>query len=194
MFSVSTAFSSCTEVLVPMAKTQGLGKVHVITGPGKGKTTAAFGLAMRASGQGLRTTIVQFMKCGETTGEVIAAKRLKGLDVHQFGTGRFVDPKNPSKDDRKCAHDALEFARSVLEKGKCDLMILDEVSLAASLGLIDPAEVLEMLKSRANEIEIVLTGRNAPIEFIEYADYVSLIESKKHPYDRGLKARKGIEW
>jgi len=177
-----------------MAKLQGLGKVHVITGPGKGKTTAAFGLALRASGHGVRTSIIQFMKSGETTGEIIAAKRLKGVEVHQFGTGRFVNTKNPSEEDRTCARNALECARSVLEKGRCDLLILDEANFAASIGLVDPEEVLGTLKSRPEGVEVVLTGRDAPIEFIEYADYVSIIESKKHPHDKGLDARKGIEW
>jgi len=171
-----------------------LGKVHIITGPGKGKTTAAFGLALRALGHGLRVHVIQFMKTGETTGEVIAARKLEGLRVEQFGTGRFVDPKAVSDEDRRAATEGLARAKAVVDKGECEMLILDEVNLAVSFGLISAPEVLRVLRDRSKGIEIVLTGRNAPIEFIEYADYVSIIESKKHPFDQGLEARKGIEW
>ena len=171
-----------------------LGKVHVLTGPGKGKTTAAFGLALRAAGHGLRVCIVQFMKTDMTTGESIAAKRIGEIRIVQFGTGRFLDPKNIKDEDRKSANDALRHAKSLLEEGNCDLVILDEINLAASFGLIDPLAVISMLKSRKGGIEIVLSGRNAPKEFVEYADYVSYIDNRKHPFDEGLKARRGIEW
>lgn len=171
-----------------------LGKIHVITGPGKGKTTAAFGLAMRASGHGLKVCVIQFMKTGETTGEVIAAKRLKEVEVVQFGTGKFVDPKALTAEDRTRAREAVGFLGRKLTEGGFDLLILDEVNVAASFGLVDSAEILEILGSRGEEIEVVLTGRNAPMDFIESADYVSIIESRKHPMDQGLKPRKGIEW
>jgi cob(I)alamin adenosyltransferase len=171
-----------------------LGKVHVITGPGKGKTSAAFGLAMRAAGHGLRVHIIQLMKTGETSGEVLSARKLEGIRVEQFGTGRFVDPKGITQADKKAASDALERAQAVIEKGECEMLVLDEVNLAVSFGLLSAAEVLRLLRDRRKGIEVVLTGRNAPIEFIEYADYVSIVESKKHPFDQGLEARKGIEW
>ena len=171
-----------------------LGRVHVITGSGKGKTTAAFGLAMRAAGHGLRVYVIQFMKTGETTGEVMVARKLEGIRVEQFGTGAFVDPKKIDEADRRAAVDALDRARSVLEKGECELLVLDEVNMAVSLGLISAGDVLRLLRDRSKGVEVVLTGRNAPIEFIEYADYVSIIDSKKHPFDQGLEARKGIEW
>ncbi|OGS45010.1 MAG: hypothetical protein A3K76_01575 [Euryarchaeota archaeon RBG_13_57_23] len=171
-----------------------LGKVHLITGPGKGKTTAAFGLAMRALGHGLRVHVIQFMKTGETTGEVLAARKLEGIKVDQFGTGKFVDPREVSDADKKAARDALERAKTVLEKGECELLILDEVNLAVSFGLVSAPEVLRLLRDRSKGVEVVLTGRNAPIEFIEYADYVSIIDSRKHPFDEGLEARIGIEW
>ncbi len=177
-----------------MSKGEGLGLVHVITGPGKGKTTAAFGLALRASGHGLRVCVVQFMKTGQMTGEVIAARHLKGVELRQFGTGRFVDPKNPSQEDRRSAKEGLDFVRKRLSKGGCDLLILDEVSTAVAFGLLESGELLEMLKSRGEGVEVVLTGRNAPLELIEAADYVSIIESKKHPFGAGTGARKGIEW
>ncbi len=172
-----------------------LGRVHVITGPGKGKTSAAFGMAMRASGHGLRVHIIQFMKTGETTGEALAAKKLDGVRVEQFGTGEFIDVREgPSEADRKAAAEALARARSVLTGGECDVLILDEVNFAASAGLITASEVLELLKESMWGVEIVLTGVNAPSEFVEYADYVSVVECKKHPYAKGLSARRGIEW
>jgi len=180
--------------LVWMSGSEGLGKVHLITGAGKGKTTAAFGLAMRAAGHGLKVCVVQFLKTGETTGEVLYARKAGGIEIAQFGTGRFVDQKHIAPEDRSCAKDALRFARDVLTKGDCNMLVLDEVSVAVSFGLISSEEVLSLLRSRKEGTEVVLTGRNAPIEFIEYADYVSIIESRKNPFDDGHAARKGIEW
>ena len=177
-----------------MSREKGFGRVHVITGSGRGKTTAAFGLAMRASGHGYRVCIVQFMKTGETTGEVLGARRLGNVSVHQFGTGRFVDPKKVSDKDRQCAREALGCARKSLTEGECELLILDEVNTAASFGLVRVDEILELLRSPRAGVEVVLTGRNAPKEFIEVADYVSVVENRKHPFEEGLEARKGIEW
>lgn len=171
-----------------------LGRVHLLTGPGKGKTTGAFGLALRAAGHGLRVCIIQFMKTGMTTGESVAVKRIREIRVHQFGTGRFVDPKKITNGDRKSASDALALMKSHLGKPECDLLILDEINLAVSFGLIDPGEVLGALRSRRPGVEVVLTGRNAPQEFIDYADYVSYVDDRKHPFREGLKAREGIEW
>jgi cob(I)alamin adenosyltransferase len=177
-----------------MSASEGLGKVHVITGPGKGKTTAAFGLAMRAAGHGLKVCVIQFMKTGETTGEVLFSRKAGGIEVMQFGTGGFVDPKHITDEDRACMRDALDRARDVLTKGDCSLIVLDEVNTAVSFGLVRSEEMLSLLKSRRDGTEVVLTGRNAPIEFIEYADYVSIIESRKNPFDEGHEGRKGIEW
>jgi cob(I)alamin adenosyltransferase len=168
--------------------------VHVITGPGKGKTTAAFGMALRALGQGFRVCIVQFMKTGEATGEVLASKRLPGLTVRQFGTGNFIDSKNWTDADRSCATDAIRFVRKELESGNCDVLVLDEVNPAVYFGLLDANDVLSLIDSKKGQVEIVLTGRNAPKEFIDRADYVSFIEEAKHPFKTGTLARKGIEW
>jgi cob(I)alamin adenosyltransferase len=172
-----------------------LGRVHVVTGPGKGKTTSAFGLAMRAAGHGLRVCVIQFMKTGDVTGEAITASRLDGIEVVQFGTGNFIDAdRNPTTEDREIARAGLEFARGKLQSDGCSLVVLDEINVIASMGLVGVGEVLEMLRSRRANIEVVLTGRNAPKEFVEFADYVSYIEEIKHPYSNGLKARKGVEW
>jgi cob(I)alamin adenosyltransferase len=171
-----------------------LGKVHVLTGSGKGKTTAAFGLAMRAAGHGLKVCIIQFMKAGETTGEVLSARRLGGIDVAQYGTGWFVDSKHVKDEDRARAREGLEHVRRILSDGSYQLVVLDEVNTVVSFGLLGADEVMDALQSRGRGVEVVLTGRNAPIEFLEYADYVSIIESRKHPFENGLNAREGIEW
>jgi len=171
-----------------------LGKVHVITGPGKGKTTAAFGLALRAAGQGLRVCIIQFMKSGETTGEVRAAKRVKGMQVVQFGTGKIIGPKGPSERDIALAKEAIEYARAKALRKSCEVLVLDEINMAVSLGLLSVQEVLDLISSSSGSVETVLTGRNAPPEFLEIADYVSYIDKMKHPYDKGVRARRGVEW
>mgnify|MGYP002399808138 CR=1 FL=1 len=178
-----------------MTASLNLGKVHVITGPGKGKTTAAFGLALRAAGHGIKVCIVQFMKTGETTGEAISVKNVPGIELVQFGTGRFVDPKRVEPEDRECAGRALARAREVVEGRRCGLLVLDEVNVATAFGLVGSDEVLDLLETaRDAGIETVLTGRNAPLEFIEYADYVSVTDSWKHPFDSEGGPRKGIEW
>lgn len=171
-----------------------LGRVHVITGPGKGKTTAAFGLAMRAAGHGLRVCIVQFMKSGGSTGEVIAAEQLKRVRVAQFGTGKFVGGGGVTEDDRRSARKAVKHALGQATGGKCDLLILDEVNVAAFFGLVSPKDIIDLLEARSEGMEVVLTGRNAPDEFVQYADYVSYIDTVKHPFEKGSSGRKGIEW
>jgi len=171
-----------------------LGRVHVITGPGKGKTTAAFGLGLRAAGHDLRVCIVQFMKSGMTTGEAVSVERIPNIRLYQHGTGRFVDPKKPSEDDRQCAKEAIARVKELLKANTCDMLIMDEVNLAATIGLVDSAEILSLLCARRPGIEVVLTGRDAPQEFVDFADYVSYIDDMKHPFRKGETAREGIEW
>lgn len=177
-----------------MAEDSALGKVHVITGSGKGKTTAAFGLAIRAAGHGYRVCIVQFMKAESNSGELISVSHLKNVEVRQFGPGGFTDPAAPSEADRDAAADALAYAKARLSSGEFQLVILDEVNVAAAFGLVSEDAVLEAVASRAPGVEVVLTGRNAPSRFSEMADYVSDIANRKHPFERGENARKGIEW
>ncbi|UCE80772.1 MAG: cob(I)yrinic acid a,c-diamide adenosyltransferase [Methanobacteriota archaeon] len=171
-----------------------LGRVHVITGPGKGKTTAAFGLAMRAAGHGLRVCVVQFMKSGGSTGEVLAAEQLKRVRVAQFGTGKFVGGNTITKEDQRSARKAVKHALGQATGGRCDLLVLDEVNVAVFFGLISAKEIIDILEARSEGVEVVLTGRNAPDEFIQYADYVSHIDTVKHPFEKGSSGRKGIEW
>jgi len=177
-----------------MAEETTLGKVHVITGPGKGKTTAAFGLALRAAGHGVSVCIIQFMKTGETTGEVLAVGKVPGIEVHQFGTGRFIGPVGATDEDRACAGRALALASEVARKGRCGMLVLDEVNVAADIGLVRAEDVVDILKARRQGLEVVLTGRNAPEAFLDCADYVSVVDSRKHPFDQGTGARMGVEW
>ncbi len=170
-----------------------VGLVHLYTGNGKGKTTAAFGLALRMVGRGKRVLIIQFMK-GRPTGEVIASKKLEPmLEVRQFGTPRFVDPKNPDEESVKRAKEGLELARKAV-KGDYDLVVLDEVNVAVSFGLLDEDEVLEVVRGKDKDVEVVLTGRYAPRSFYEIADYVTEFREVKHPFARGIKAREGVEY
>jgi cob(I)alamin adenosyltransferase len=170
-----------------------LGLMQVYTGEGKGKTTAAFGLALRAWGRGLRVCIVQFMKSGETYGEIVAVRKLKGIDLFQFGTGKWVGREKHTSEDESLAKKALAKAGSALTSGEYDLVILDEVNVATDFGLLTTGEVLDVVRSR-KKVEVVLTGRYAPKEFIKEADLVTEMRVLKHPYDSGVEARPGVEY
>jgi len=173
---------------------KGLGMVHVYTGNGKGKTTAALGLGMRAAGHGFRVLIIQFMKGDIKYGELESAKHIPGFEILQFGRPDFVDKKNPAQVDIDLARKGLEHAREVVKAGKVDLLILDEINVAVEWKLISADDVLDIVKSRPESMEIVLTGRYAPKEFIELADTVTEMREVKHPYMDGVMARKGVEY
>ena len=170
------------------------GLVIVITGNGKGKTTSAFGQALRATGQGYRVCIVQFMK-GRAYGEVLAVQKyLPTIQLLQFGLDSFVMRDNPAPVDVEMARQGLEKAKEVINSGDFDMVILDEINVAMFFGLISPLEVLSVLRKRRTGVEVILTGRNAPAEIIEEADLVTRMVAEKHPYDRGVIARAGIEF
>jgi cob(I)alamin adenosyltransferase len=171
----------------------GLGLLHVYTGEGKGKTTAALGLVLRAWGHGLRICVIQFMKKGEDYGEVKALRKM-GVDIFQFGSGKLVRKGHHCQDDLDCAARALEFSRSVLSSGEYDLVVLDEVNVTAYFDLIPTFEVIGAIRGRDKDVEVVCTGRGAPLELREEADIVTVMTVEKHPYDQGLVARKGIEY
>lgn len=183
-----------------------LGMVHVYTGDGKGKTTASLGLALRAIGNNLRVHMIQFLKSG-FTGEIYSSKKL-GFAIEQFGvdalrerqkhiqefadrTGRFVF--QPDIEEKEAAMQALEHAKKIIKSGDFDLVILDEINCALDKELINLNDVLELVKNHGT-VELVLTGRDAPKELMEAADYVSVVRMAKHPWQRGIKARKGIEY
>lgn len=168
--------------------------VHVYTGDGKGKSSTAFGLALRAWGHGLRVLIIQFIKHTEYSGEFKAVQRLEGIDLRQFGTGKFIGPERITLEDVAAASEGLQYAREMLSGGVYDLVILDELNLAIYFGLINVKDAVDAIKARKPWVEVVVTGRKAPPEMIEAADYVTEMVEIKHPFSRGIPARKGIEY
>ena len=170
------------------------GYIQVYTGNGKGKTTAALGLALRAAGHGLRTYVAQFLK-SQPTGEIEAAKRLAPLvRIKQFGREGFVVVKDCLDDeDTSRARAGLEKALEAMLSGDYRIVILDEVNTAVHFKILPEQEVLDFLDKRPTGVEVVLTGRYAPDSFIARADLVTEMTALKHYYDRGIKAREGIE-
>jgi cob(I)alamin adenosyltransferase len=170
------------------------GLVQVYTGDGKGKTSAAFGLALRAIGRGLRVYIIQFIKGGFDYGELYVVNKLPNLTLKAFGRGKFVTAKPPEADDVEFAREAFQLTKDVVQSGKYDMVILDEINVALDLELVSLEEVLKLIKSKPSKVELVLTGRNAPKEIVEVADLVTEMKEVKHPFSKGLQARRGIEY
>jgi cob(I)alamin adenosyltransferase len=170
------------------------GLVQVYTGNGKGKTSAAFGLALRAIGRGLKVYMIQFIKGGFDYGELYVVKSLPNLTLKAFGRGKFITSKPPEKEDVRLAQEALKLAEKIVETREYDIVVLDEINVALDLKLIKLQEVVEMIKKKPKNVEIVLTGRNAPEEIIELADLVTEVKEIKHPFSKGYHARKGIEY
>lgn len=176
-----------------MRLSQGL--IQVYTGDGKGKTTCALGLALRAVGQGFKVYMVQFMK-GRETGELrVAAERLAPeMTLRSFGRPGLVNLRDPAAEDLALIRDAWDLARQVILAGEHDLVILDEINLAMTFKLLPQTEVFEVLRDRPPWVEVVLTGRQAPPELVELADLVTEMRPVKHYYAAGVPARRGIEW
>lgn len=166
--------------------------IQVYTGNGKGKTTAALGMAVRAVGAGKKVYICQFLK-GRYYCELATLKKLKNIKLEQFGTSCFVK-KSPSAKDKELAGKGLAAAKKVLSSQLDIVVILDEINVACQLGLIDVKDVLRILKEMPKENEVILTGRNAPAEILKIADLVSEIKEVKHYFNKGVRARKGIEY
>lgn len=166
--------------------------IHIYTGDGKGKTTAAFGLALRAAGNGLKVYIAQFLKTGNS-GEVNAVKGIKNIKVEQFGSGCFIK-KIPTKKDIELAKVSLEKIRKIVAKGIYDMIVLDEVSVALHFKLLELKDVASLIKSTPKKIELILTGRHAHPQILKMADLVSEIKEIKHYFKKGVSARKGIEY
>ena len=170
------------------------GLVQVYTGDGKGKTSAAFGLALRAIGRELKVYIIQFIKGGFDYGELHVVDKLPNLKLKAFGRGRFITERPPEKEDMKLAEEALALAEEVIGNGEYDIVILDEINVALNLRLINLEKVLELIKNKPKYVELVLTGRYAPPDIIETADLVTEMREVKHPFNKGYQARKGIEY
>ncbi len=169
-----------------------LGLVHIYTGNGKGKTTAAFGLAVRMLGSGGKVAIVQFMKAPKAYGEQKKIEECGAL-IESFGLPKFVHGK-PTEEDIEAAKRALARAKELASSGEWDLVIVDEVCVALGFNMLDVEEVKELIKSKAPHTELVLTGRYCPEELFELADYVTEMREIKHPYQRGVIARRGVEY
>ncbi len=169
------------------------GCVQVYTGNGKGKTTAALGLALRAVGRGLKVCVFQFIKGGGRYGEHLAAEKLAPLlTIIQTGRPGWVNTKDITE-DRRVAQEALVQAEELLTSGEFDLFICDEINGAVGFGLIDVEQVLELISRKPEKTELVLTGRNADERVIEAADLVTEMREIKHYYKAGVPARTGIE-
>ena len=178
-----------------MADQHPKGLVIVLTGDGKGKTTAALGMAMRAVGHGIRVAMVQFIK-GQETGEHKAAARLSPeFEIHRMGRG-FVPPlgEGPSEPHEQAAREALQAVGRLLRARGHGMVIADEILEAVHLKLLGPKDVLGLLADRPPPVHLVLTGRAAPPEIIERADLVTEMRLVKHPYERGVQAQPGIEF
>ncbi|MGQ9678516.1 MAG: cob(I)yrinic acid a,c-diamide adenosyltransferase [bacterium] len=167
--------------------------IEVYTGDGKGKTTAAFGLALRALGHNWQVLIVQFMKGDPEYGEVKAVGAIPGIKVHQFGLKTFVKRGSPEEKDVRRAKEGLEFARQALKGGNYQMVILDEINVAIDYGLLSLNDVLELVHDCPADVELVLTGRNAKPQLIAVADLVSEVKEIKHPYQQGFVNRVGID-
>ncbi len=202
---------SLTEIKKPIVvkgddSRENLGLVHVITGDGKGKTTSSLGIALRAVGNNLRVHMVQFLKSG-FTGELYSAKKL-GFEIEQFGvdalkekqkhipefadkTGRFVF--QPDIEEKGAAIEGFEHSKKAIKSGNYDVVIMDEINCVLAKGLVPIEDVLELIRNNA-KVELIFTGRDAPKELMDAADYVNVVHGIKHPWQKGVVARKGIEY
>lgn len=175
---------------------QGLVIVH--TGDGKGKTTAALGLALRAWGSGLRVLILQFIKGGQRYGELDTIKALKGvrdtIEVRQCGLGFTRRDEKRKEEHIAAAKEAVREAEQEIISGVWDLIILDEINYAVKFGLLETKDVLRLVKEKPQELHLVLTGRDAVPELIDAADLVTEMKLVKHPFQKGIKAQLGIEF
>lgn len=169
------------------------GFIHVYTGDGKGKTTAAIGLGVRAAGAGLKVYMIQFMK-GRRYSELDGLKNVPHFTVVQFGRDAFVSKEKPEQVDIDLANKGFHHAQQILQNGGYDLVILDEINVALDYKLLSLQDVLSLIQEKPAQVELVLTGRYAHPEIIKHADVVSEILEIKHPYQKGVESRKGIDW
>ncbi len=170
------------------------GLLIVFTGHGKGKTTASLGMAMRAAGHGMRVLILQFMKGAWAYGELRSFEKMEDIEIKPLGSG-FTWKKESLEEDRRLAKAGWEETVSEIKRGYYDMIVLDELNVVLSYGLLPCEAVVEALENRTTGTHIVVTGRNAPDELIAIADLVTEMKEIKHPFrDRGLKAGKGIEF
>ncbi len=173
------------------------GLTIVYTGKGKGKTTAALGIALRATGYKKKICMIQFIKGSWHYGEMESSKRLEPeFEMVAIGKGfvGIIDDKSPKEDHQKIAKEAIRISNEKIQSGKYDIVILDEVNYAVNLNLISLDDVLDLIKSKPENVDLVLTGNYAKEEVIEAADLVTEMKEIKHPFQKGIKAKEGIDF
>ena len=173
------------------------GLTIVYTGKGKGKTTAALGIALRATGYKKKICMIQFIKGSWHYGEMESSKRLEPeFEMVAIGKGfvGIIDDKSPKEDHQKIAKEAIRISNEKIQSGKYDIVILDEINYAVNLNLISLDDVLDLTKSKPENVDLVLTGNYAKEEVIEAADLVTEMKEIKHPFQKGIKAKEGIDF
>lgn len=171
------------------------GLVTIFTGEGRGKTTAAIGTALRATGHGLRVLVVLFMKGADFVhGEAVALKAIDNITLQSFGAPGWVIPDRDNTAHKIKAAEALAFAADQIASGSYDLAVLDEVISAVHFGILPHQDVLQFIKTKPSGLEIILTGHGASAELMEFADLVTEMKNLKHPFEHGVKARVGIDY
>lgn len=173
-----------------------MGLIHIYCGDGKGKTTAAAGLALRAAGQGMKVHFIQFLK-GSETGEINLLKHINGISVERCDRNYGFYNTMSDKDKAEiisCHNKMLSNAIELAEQEIVDMLIMDEFNAAYNYGLLDKAAAEKFIINKPKHLELIITGRNPDVKFIEKADYISCISAIKHPYEKGIIARKGIEY
>ncbi len=171
------------------------GLIFILTGRGKGKTSAALGMALRAAGQGLRVLILQFMKGNSNIGEIMALEKTNlPITIKQYGHRVFFQTRTCEPMDIYMAHQGLAAFEDAMETGTYDLIILDEINMAIYFGMLEVEELLRAIEKRPPELHLVLTGRYARKELLDIADLVTEMKEVKHHYNEGINAQKGIEF
>ena len=173
------------------------GLVVVYTGKGKGKTTAALGMALRAIGHNYKICMIQFIKGSWHYGEMSSSKRLEPeFELTAIGKGfvGIIDDKTPKEVHQKIAKEAIEIAKEKIISEKYDIVILDEINYAVNLGLVDVKQVLDLIKIKPQKVTLVLTGNHVKQEVVDAADLVTEMKEIKHPFQRGIRAKKGVDF
>ena len=169
------------------------GIVHIYTGPGKGKTTAALGLGLRAAGAGFKVHMLQFMK-GRRYSEIGSIEKIPNFTISQHGRDEFVSKENTEQIDIDLAQKGFEQAKKIVKNNEYDMVILDEINVAVDYNLIPVDDVLKLIEEKPEKLELVLTGRDAHPEIVKVADLVTEMLEIKHPYQQGVIGRKGVDF
>ncbi len=168
--------------------------IYLYTGPGEGKTSAALGHALRALGHQMDVVVVQFLKGWKNTGIAKLKNKIKNLKIYQFGKRSFTDFKNLTPTDYLFAEKGFEFVKNLVKKNPPDLLILDEINLILAYKLIPLDSFLEFLENLPKKTHLILTGRKAPKELRERADLITYFKEIKHPFQKGIKAKRGLDY